>query len=244
MRAKCALRYLKNSVEKALLLSTVKILIDLIPTMTVWGCGVGLPEEIVIMVIPIVACSYYKIDPDTGDAVRVDRCCKLIEGAELFEPCTSLAVLTYYWKGEPEYFEVGPQRRVRIADAAERSRLEMQYPSQSNHNQPCFTDRTRAPSPPAKRPRVRADEEESGSGIHSVLYRTEYELQERQASLLDRFEAFMDRLERISMCLPQLQEPVQQVWVGGASHDDDTIAHEEEIIIEDGNFNEDYSNIS
>lgn len=61
-----------------------------------------------------------------------------------------------------------------------------------------------------------------------MMYRTEYELQvrnarlrvntglgivlqERQASLLDRFEAFMERLERISMCLPQLQEPIQQV---------------------------------
>ncbi|RCN28892.1 hypothetical protein ANCCAN_25362 [Ancylostoma caninum] len=84
-----------------------------------------------------------------------------------------------------------------------------------------------------------------------MMYRTEYELQERQASLLDRFEAFMDRLERISMCLPQLQEPVQQVggrvfvvtawtvWMNDVTHEDD-VAHEEEIILEDDNYNEHY----
>ncbi|VDK50424.1 unnamed protein product [Cylicostephanus goldi] len=99
---------------------------------------------------------YYKIDPNTGDAVRVDRGCKLIEGAEydvqilskryehpsvngrfvrkiytgrspsnsrVYENCMLLAVMTYYWKGEPEYFEVGPQRRVRIPEDAERQRL-------------------------------------------------------------------------------------------------------------------------
>nr|CDJ83264.1 Protein Y39B6A.43, isoform b [Haemonchus contortus] len=213
---------------------------------------------------------YYKIDSSTGDAVRVDRCCKLIEGAEydvqilskryehplvngrfvrkiytartpsnsrVYEPCMSLAVLTYYWKGEPEYFEAGPQRRVRMADA-ERSRLDMQYAAQSN--QACFTDRTRAPSPPPKRSRFRVDEEGMGSSIQSIMYRTEYELQEHQANLLDRFEAFMDRLERISMCLPQVQEPLQQVWGGGAAHDDGSIAHEEEIIVEDGDFNEEF----
>ncbi|RCN28891.1 hypothetical protein ANCCAN_25361 [Ancylostoma caninum] len=87
---------------------------------------------------------YYKIDSNTGDAVRVDRGCKLIEGAEydvqilskryehpsvngrfvrkiytgrspsssrIYETCMLLAVMTYYWKGEPEYFEAGPQKR-------------------------------------------------------------------------------------------------------------------------------------
>ncbi|VDM72727.1 unnamed protein product, partial [Strongylus vulgaris] len=99
---------------------------------------------------------YYKIDSNTGDAVRVDRGCKLIEGAEydvqilskryehpsvngrfvrkiytgrspsnsrIYENCMMLAVMTYYWKGEPEYFEAGPQRRVRIPEGAERQRL-------------------------------------------------------------------------------------------------------------------------
>ncbi|KHJ87960.1 hypothetical protein OESDEN_12252, partial [Oesophagostomum dentatum] len=89
---------------------------------------------------------YYKIDSETGDAVRVDRGCKLIEGAEydiqilskryehpsvngrfvrkiytgrspsnsrIYETCMMLAVMTYYWKGEPEHFEAGPQRKVR-----------------------------------------------------------------------------------------------------------------------------------
>ncbi|KAK6024665.1 hypothetical protein OSTOST_09521, partial [Ostertagia ostertagi] len=187
---------------------------------------------------------YYKIDPDTGDAVRVDRCCKLIEGAEydvqilskryehplvngrfvrkiytgrspmnslrMYEPCMTLAVLTYYWKGEPEYFEVGPQRRVRIADAAERSRLEVQYPLQSS--QPCFTDRTRAPSPPTKRTLTLESTKKNPEAAFSQLC-----------------------IELSTSC---------RFWVGGASHDDDTIAHEEEIIIEDGNFNEDYPNIS
>lgn len=32
----------------------------------------------------------------------------------IYETCMMLAVMTYYWKGEPEYFEAGPQRRVGI----------------------------------------------------------------------------------------------------------------------------------
>ncbi|KAK6035160.1 hypothetical protein COOONC_27336 [Cooperia oncophora] len=183
---------------------------------------------------------YYKIDPDTGDAVRVDRACKLIEGAEydvqilskryehplvngrfvrkiyigrspsnsrIYEPCLTLAVLTYYWKGEPEYFEVGPQRRVRVPEAVERPRLEVQYPSGSS--QTCFTDRTTHHIFLRKRfLRINAERREiPASGYHSIMYRTEYEL---------------------------------QVWVGSAPHDGDNNAHEEEIIIEDGNFNEEF----
>ncbi|WKY13201.1 hypothetical protein Q1695_004199 [Nippostrongylus brasiliensis] len=182
---------------------------------------------------------YYKIDPNTGDAVRVDRGCKLIEGAEFdvqilskryehpsvggrfvrkiytaksptgsraYESCLNLAVLTYYWKGEPEYFEAGPQRRVRIPEGFGRPRpLDGQYLSHSGQDR----ERTMS-SPPPKRLRAGGEDEDSADNVQSTMYRTEYELLERQASILDRFEAFMDRLERISMCLPQIQEPVQQ----------------------------------
>uniref|UniRef100_A0A914X6X9 Uncharacterized protein n=1 Tax=Plectus sambesii TaxID=2011161 RepID=A0A914X6X9_9BILA len=87
---------------------------------------------------------YYKLDGATGDAVRVDRGHKLIEGSDYdvqilskryehtavngrfvrkiytgrsrnggrsVQSCCNLAVITYYWKGEPEYFEATPQRR-------------------------------------------------------------------------------------------------------------------------------------
>ncbi|KAL6741470.1 hypothetical protein Aduo_014721 [Ancylostoma duodenale] len=210
---------------------------------------------------------YYKIDPNTGDAVRVDRGCKLIEGAEydvqilskryehpsvngrfvrkiytgrspsssrIYETCMLLAVMTYYWKGEPEYFEAGPQKRVRIPEGAERLHS-------GNH---LYTGQTGQPlssehSPPQKRFRRSDADGTSNENTQAMMYRTEYELQERQASLLDRFEAFMDRLERISMCLPQLQEPVQQVWMNDVSHEDD-VAHEEEIILEDESYNEHY----
>ncbi|EYC00750.1 hypothetical protein Y032_0113g386 [Ancylostoma ceylanicum] len=94
-------------------------------------------------------------------------------------------------------------------------------------------------SPPQKRFRRSDDDGASNESTQAMMYRTEYELQERQASLLDRFEAFMDRLERISMCLPQLQEPVQQVWMNDGSHEDD-VAHEEEIILEEESYNEHY----
>ncbi|KAJ1360104.1 hypothetical protein KIN20_019000 [Parelaphostrongylus tenuis] len=211
----------------------------------------------------------YKIDSSTGDAVRVDRGCKLIEGAEydvqilskryehpsvngrfvrkiytarnqadtrMFEPYMSLAVMTYFWKGDPEYFEVGPQRKVRISEGVERLRsLDMPYATHSD--QRCFVDNVRAGGPqPVKRPRIDPEEEELGNGTRAMLYRAEYELQERQAALLDRFEACIERLERF---LPQLPS-VQQVWLNGAPHGDNSVAHEEEIIIEDEAYGEDY----
>ncbi|ETN68618.1 hypothetical protein NECAME_15728 [Necator americanus] len=238
---------------------------------------------------------YYKIDSDTGDAVRVDRGCKLIEGAEydvqilskryehpsvngrfvrkiytgrspaksrIYEACMMLAVMTYYWKGEPEYFEAGPQRRVRVPEGAERERpmnsIYSTQPMQSLSSGDFFYLRgyfivfqpypnfiiSYRNSPPLKRFRRDMDEGASSESTHTVMYRTEYELQERQARLLDRFEAFMDRMERISMCLPQIQESDQQVWLTEASHGDE-VAHEEEIMLEDGIYNEEYvSNIS
>ncbi|VDM59145.1 unnamed protein product, partial [Angiostrongylus costaricensis] len=143
---------------------------------------------------------YYKIDSNTGDAVRVDRGCKLIEGAEYdvqilskryehpsvngrfvrkiytakspTSSCTPLAVMTYYWKGDPECFEAGPQRRVR-------SHLEKSLVS---------------------------------FNIHMLGEILGWRRKERQAALLDRFEAFMDRLERFSMCLPQMQS-MRQVYL-------------------------------
>ncbi|KJH46993.1 hypothetical protein DICVIV_06923 [Dictyocaulus viviparus] len=209
---------------------------------------------------------YYKIDDSTGDAVRVDRGCKLIEGAEydvqilskryehpavngrfvrkiytarsptnvrVYESCFSLAVMTYYWKGEPEPFEAGPQRRVRISGGTCKSRsLDTQCEAIPS-SQKCFTVES---SPPTKR--QRKEEDEDLNSTQAILYRAECELQERQAALLDRFEAFMDRLERISTCLPHLPS-MQQVWTNGTSHGNENVAHEE-IILDDGAYNEDY----
>jgi len=95
---------------------------------------------------------YYRLDRETGDAIRVDRGHKLIEGSDYdvqilskrYEhtavngrfvrkiytgrgrsansrtavSCSNLAVITYYWKGDPEAFEATPQRKVRIAERA------------------------------------------------------------------------------------------------------------------------------
>ncbi|VDK43462.1 unnamed protein product [Anisakis simplex] len=93
---------------------------------------------------------YYKLDSVTGEAIRVDRGHKLLEGSEYdvqillkrYEhlavngrfvrkiytgrsksdghtvQCSNLAIITYYWKGEPEAFIATPQRKVRIGQQA------------------------------------------------------------------------------------------------------------------------------
>ncbi|VDM81124.1 unnamed protein product, partial [Strongylus vulgaris] len=190
---------------------------------------------------------YYKIDSNTGDAVRVDRGCKLIEGAEYDVQILSKRyehpsvngrfVRKIYTGRSPSnsrIYENCMMLAVRIPEGAERQRLINQM--YAGDTAPPLLSES---APSAKR--FRGDAAEAGSSTESaqaLLYRTECELQTRQASILDRFEAFMDRLERISMCLPQLQEPVQQVWLDESAHDDE-VAHEEEIIL-DGTYNEDF----
>ncbi|KHN76980.1 hypothetical protein Tcan_06046 [Toxocara canis] len=230
---------------------------------------------------------YYKLDNVTGDAIRVDRGHKLIEGSEYdvqilskryehtavdgrfvrkiytgrsktggrLVQCSNLAVITYYWKGEPEEFVATPQRKVRIGQQAYNTRCAQEMPAVSDDNalyyaseedetscEGCADEqqssasgmwRTRSarfvagPQPArmsrANQPVGSRFDHLTGVSLDSlktIVYRKEYENQERFSSLLDRVEAFLDRLERAGDVL------IDQVWMANAQ-----VGEQQEVLL-------------
>ncbi|CAI4222797.1 unnamed protein product [Auanema sp. JU1783] len=181
---------------------------------------------------------YYKIDSETGDAVRVDRANKLLEGAtydiqilskryehpavsgrfcrkiytgksvngdRYYPTCSHLAVLVYYWKGDPEWFEAGKQNQVHLSTRNRRFLDEHEleeffdYAEPSSPGQPlepaisvCAPKRQRMNSEPAEPVRNEIDNET----LQLEIARKEFDNQVRLSALLDRADAFLTRMER------------------------------------------------
>uniref|UniRef100_A0A915AJC7 Uncharacterized protein n=1 Tax=Parascaris univalens TaxID=6257 RepID=A0A915AJC7_PARUN len=234
---------------------------------------------------------YYKLDSVTGDAIRVDRGHKLIEGSEYdvqilskrYEhtavdgrfvrkiytgrsktggrsvQCSNLAVITYYWKGEPEDFVATPQRKVRIGQQAYGTRHAQEmtavnddcplYYASEEDDTSCdgCTDEQQPSTSTMWRPRpvrfvagpqparVVRTSQSTGSrvdqfagttldSLKTIVYRKEYENQERFSALLDRVEAFLDRLERAGDVF------IEQVWMANAQVGD----QQEVLLAEEG----------
>uniref|UniRef100_A0A0M3IJM0 Polyprotein n=1 Tax=Ascaris lumbricoides TaxID=6252 RepID=A0A0M3IJM0_ASCLU len=225
---------------------------------------------------------YYKLDSVTGDAIRVDRGHKLIEGSEYdvqilskrYEhtavdgrfvrkiytgrsktggrsvQCSNLAVITYYWKGEPEDFVATPQRKVRIGQQAYSTRhvqemtavsddcalyyaseeddtscdgcADEQQPSTSTMWRPRPVRFVAGPQPA----RVVRSNQSTGSRVDQFAGATLDSLKtiERFSALLDRVEAFLDRLERAGDVF------IEQVWMANAQVGD----QQEVLLAEDG----------
>uniref|UniRef100_A0A1I7XK57 Protein kinase domain-containing protein n=1 Tax=Heterorhabditis bacteriophora TaxID=37862 RepID=A0A1I7XK57_HETBA len=218
------------------------------------------------------AAKYYKIDPNTGDAVRIDRGNKLIDGAEydiqilskryehpsvggrfvrkiytgrspsgdrFYHTCSHLAVITYYWKGEPEWFEAGPQRRVHHINFSILSDFTRMLLNQMNT---ILGQSSRAPDlgmPAIKRPRKLLPRINTSDlndrdleSVKAMIYKKEYENQERLAGILDRAESFLDRLDRVSMFFQHMPDPEQQIWM--SNDPGSTVGHQEEVIMDGG----------